>query len=291
MQKTIVFILSANFSGSHFLSLLLGSHSKASHLGEVKNLVKIKNTNPELPASVESSRQCYICKNNQECKITSGLHKLNKNQIYPTLFSRHDPSITHLIDASKKTSWAKHFLENPNYKLKFIHLVRDPRALVRKWDLHYPNLTKQKIKQFRFFPSKIPQLFWRPAWQTYSLKWVEKNYEIYKFTKKFHLDSKTITYEELAMNPESTLSSLMGWLDLDFEKTQIKYWEHEHHGTQKQKYNSNLEDNRSFVDIRWKKDISSIEQEKIISSPNILQLTSLLDLEINENGIFQKKLS
>ena len=40
MRKTIVYILSTNYAGSHYLSLLLGSNSRAKHLGEVKMLRK-----------------------------------------------------------------------------------------------------------------------------------------------------------------------------------------------------------------------------------------------------------
>ena len=39
MSRGLVYLLSSNFSGSHFLSLMLGSHSRFVHLGELKNLV------------------------------------------------------------------------------------------------------------------------------------------------------------------------------------------------------------------------------------------------------------
>ncbi|MDX2426051.1 MAG: sulfotransferase, partial [Cycloclasticus sp.] len=215
MRKTVVFILSSNFSGSHFLSLLLGSHSKAAHLGEVKNLVKIKNLGKKSSHNSESSRQCYVCEEKPECIITSNLHGLQKGDIYSTLFSRHEPSITHLIDASKKSEWANNFISNPDFNIKFIHLVRDPRALVRKWDLHYnapSDLTRQKVKQIRNFPSKLMKILWFPSWQTYLLKWLDQNRTIFNFITSSGHDYQTISYEELATDTEKTLAPLMDWL-------------------------------------------------------------------------------
>ncbi len=288
MQKTIVFILSSNFSGSHFLSLLLGSHSKASHLGEVKNLVKVKNIGQKASDNNESSRQCYICEGESNCKITTNLHNLQSGDIYPTIFSRHDSTITHLIDASKKTAWARRFIEDPSYNIKLIHLVRDPRALVRKWNLHYSDLTRQKFKQICNYPRKAIKILFSDAWLTYSLKWVDQNYKIHKFIDSSKLDNKIVSYEELATNPESTISSLMEWLELDFETTQINYWEHEHHGTQKQKYNSNIGEKEKFIDLQWKKDLPSAEQKKIACYLGILEITSSLGLVITENGLIHK---
>ena len=40
MQKTVVTLLSTHYSGSHFLTSMLGSHSKAIYVGEVLHLRK-----------------------------------------------------------------------------------------------------------------------------------------------------------------------------------------------------------------------------------------------------------
>jgi len=291
MKKTILFILSSNFSGSHFLSLLLGSHSKAAHLGEVKNLFKFKNKAKKTSQSDESSRQCYICDNEPECTITKNLYNLKKDNIYPTLFSRHDANITHLIDASKKTSWAKNFSTSLDYNIKYIHLVRDPRALVRKWELHYntpSGFARQQIKQIRNTPSKALQILFKSHWQTYALKWVNQNREIHSFLTSSNLDYQTISYEELATNPATSIASIMEWLDLEFELTQLNYWKHEHHGTQKQKYNTNNNKSKNFIDLKWQQDISIIDQNKIITDKDILSLISELPFNITKNGLFKK---
>src|SRR2546428_11097791 len=38
LKRTIIYILSTNYAGSHYLSLLLGSNSRSIHLGEIKRL-------------------------------------------------------------------------------------------------------------------------------------------------------------------------------------------------------------------------------------------------------------
>jgi len=288
MKKTIVFILSSNFSGSHYLSLLLGSNSKATHVGEVKNLVKHSSLGKKSIGLKESTRQCYICESEQACELTGELSNIKIENIYPTLFSRLPPTTTHLIDASKKTNWAKKFLLNTDYDIKFIHLIRDPRALVRKWNIHYntpSDLRKQKLKQIRNYPAESIKILSRPPLHTYTLKWVHQNSIIHSFIKSSTKDSRVITYEDLATSPALSISSLMSWLNLEYEELQLDYWEHKHHGTQKPNYDWVKDQKTKFVDTRWKQDLSSREQNQIINTDKVIKLAHNLGVEITNNGL------
>jgi hypothetical protein len=90
MRHTLLFILSSNYSGSHYLSLLLGSHSSGTHLGEVKNLVKPKHQEATT-AATESTRYCLLCGSNRECIMLHDLRRLASGALDPELF-RHTGS-------------------------------------------------------------------------------------------------------------------------------------------------------------------------------------------------------
>src|SRR5258706_502511 len=100
MNKTVVYILSTNYAGSHYLSLLLGSNSQALHLGEVKRL--------RFSDEARRKRACYVCREKPECALFAGIHTDNLEDIYTTVFSRVPARV--LIDNSKNTFWARCFL-------------------------------------------------------------------------------------------------------------------------------------------------------------------------------------
>ena len=150
IKKKLIFILSSNYSGSHFLSLLLGSHSKAIHLGETKNLVK-------------GDVNCHTCGKLNDCVLFKGINKLATDALYPELFNRAGEHVNLLVDTSKKITWVNKFIHQKNdYEIKVIHLIRDPRALRRRWTNKYNSITS-KINQRRLtlkaFPKKVFNLF------------------------------------------------------------------------------------------------------------------------------------
>jgi len=272
MKKKLVFILSSNYSGSHFLSLLLGSHSKAVHLGETKNLIK-------------EGVNCYKCGVSNDCHLFEGIQELTTETFYPTLFDRAGDQINLLIDTSKKTEWAINFINTQSeYDIKIVHLIRDPRALIRRWNNKYTSLLSQlsqRRKVLKAFPKKTLQLIFSSQSNIYLYKWLKQNQKIVDFTKRFSLDTKTITYHDLTLNPEKELSTLMKWLGNTYETTQLKYWEFEHHGTQKRQYEwVKKQQTTSHIDLRWK-DALTKKQSKLISSNR--DLRSYLE----QNKLFQ----
>ena len=115
-QRRIVFILSTPYAGSHFLSLQLGSHSRALHIGEIVNLGTAKSKNWH--------------DNELSAKVLEGLGPVDLAHIHSAIFERCDPGISLLVDTSKKVSWAEGCLAEKRFGKKFLHLIRDPRALV-----------------------------------------------------------------------------------------------------------------------------------------------------------------
>lgn len=291
MKKTVLFILSTNFSGSHFLSLLLGSHSKAAHVGEVKNLAKEKNNNILSASTSESTRQCYLCEEEARCLLLGDMHLLDKEEIYPTLFRRLTSDKSLIVDASKKTEWASHFLNNNEFDTKFIHLIRDPRALVKKWKQHYKTpreVLRQRIKQARTSPKKSLAISLNEIEHTYLIKWVNQNRKIANFLHKANLDSKLITYHDVATKPDETIKGIMPWLGLNYETSQLRYWAHRHHGTQKPNYDWVKEKKNRFIDLRWQKELSEQAAEKINHNKEVIRLISELNLASCPNGLTKK---
>ena len=125
MNRSVVYILSTNYAGSHYLSLLLGSNSQTTHLGEVKRL--------RFADEADRKRACYLCRDKPDCKLLGGIGPENLADIYPIVFSRVPTRVKVLVDSSKNTFWARRFLHDGRYARKYVHLIRDPRALVRRY--------------------------------------------------------------------------------------------------------------------------------------------------------------
>jgi hypothetical protein len=274
MNKTVVFILSTNYAGSHYLSLLLGSNSRALHLGEVKRL--------RFPDE-RRQRACYVCRGQPECSLFAGITPDNLADIYPTVFSRVPAAV--LVDNSKNTFWARRFLLDSRYGRKYIHLIRDPRALVRRWMLTFTT-PKQKLNQ-RLRVAKerprrvVPALLGSPA-TVYLDKWLLRNQEISRFIAENGLDSIVTTYEDLATDTAGELTRLCDWIGLKFEPAQMDYWNFPHHGTQKKDYAGK---NERIFDLRWKEFLKPAVAAKIRSYRPVNDYLKTLGLRFTENGL------
>ncbi len=280
LKKTVVFILSSNYSGSHFLSLLIGSHSRAIHLGETRRLA----SSASRLAGEQVPRFCYVCGGQQQCSLFRGIEELPLEETYSHLFRRVAAETSMLVDTSKKIEWAQQFENNPDYQTRYIHLVRDPRALVRRWSQTHTDFSdrlKQRKKQLK----KRPLLSFSPQWKIYIYKWLHQNRKISEFLSAPERQAYIVSYHDIAASTSSTLTALMQWLGLDFESAQINYWEHEHHGTQKRGYDWVGESNRTFLDLRWQQDIANDVQQSIATNTDVLAYLDEIGLVIHSDGL------
>ena len=129
MKNKIVHVLSTNYAGSHLLTLQLGSHTQCLSIGEFHHFRWKGQRRP---------KACYLCSDDSVCPVYQGLADSPLEQLYPKLFTnikQYNPAISTVIDNSKKTRWIQRFFDMPNYEQYYIHLIRDPRALVRRWIL------------------------------------------------------------------------------------------------------------------------------------------------------------
>src|SRR5687767_11803134 len=110
MLPTVAYILSTNYAGSHFLSLLLGSHSRALHLGEINHLRKRIDRG-----------SCHACGGLDRCPVLGKIPSDQIDQVYDIICSRSDPDIRVLVDNSKRIPWAERFVTERTYPKKYIH--------------------------------------------------------------------------------------------------------------------------------------------------------------------------
>src|SRR5437016_3890965 len=114
MKKTVALILSTNYAGSHYLSLMLGSHSRAMHIGEIHRVREGR--------TVGLDRVCWLCRDKGFCPIFSNIAPHEVARVYDIIFSRIDPNVEVLIDNSKNArGWLEQFLGNDTFQRKYIH--------------------------------------------------------------------------------------------------------------------------------------------------------------------------
>lgn len=277
-MKRVVCILSSNYSGSHYLSLVLGSNSRATHLGEVKNYVK------------ETPRACHACGDVESCALFRGIDQVPKRELYDLFFERAGEDIVCLVDNSKKPFWFEEMIGIPDIQFKAIHLVRDPRALVRRWFVTYdsPKLElQQRWRQFRYWYGKPEILFSRSMLNTYIHKWVWQNRDIRDFIARHSLDHKTVLYRELALEAHDTVAPLVDWLGLEFEPGQIEYWNFRHHGTQKEEYEwVKTQGVTGYIDLRWQEFLEESEQALVTGHPTLVEFIDSLGVRFGPDGLY-----
>ena len=262
MNKQIVYILSTNYAGSHFLALQLGSHSRCASIGELHHFRRKKTDH----------KACYQCPTDDECPVFAGVREKPVRSFYPTIFQNllaYDGAITTVIDNSKKVRWARRFVDMPGYTKKYIHLIRDPRALVRRWMITFNEKEKRKMRL------KTARRCWRHTWDiltgdeanVYIWEWLYENQQITKFIQSNKLDAKIVTYRDLALEPDRILSDLMAWLGCDYEPNQKNYSDFMHHGSGKRALSHVDKSMDEKADQKWKAFLDVQTQQRIYSHP------------------------
>jgi hypothetical protein len=278
MKKTVVLILSTNYAGSHYLSLMLGSHSRAMHIGEIHRVREGREVNLD--------RVCWMCREKGFCPIFSDIPPAEARRTYDIIFSRIDPKVDVLVDNSKNArGWAELFFGNDSFQRKYIHLIRDPRALVRRW-LLVPPVGKtertRRWKMMRNFPAQALRFPFAPRESVLMYQWLQQNRQITRQIQENHLDAQVVTYRDLARDPAGEIRRLAEWLDLPFEPAQLDYWNFEHHGTQKKDYAGKHE--RVF-DLRWQKDLPKSLQEDIANNVDIRMYLAEIGVRMTDEGL------
>jgi hypothetical protein len=276
VKKKIVYILSTNFAGSHYLSLLLGSNSRACHAGELFQLGR--------PPQRRKLREVFLKDN----PVFEGIGPDNIQQVYDTIFSRIDPNTEVLVDNSKIVrGWADRFVNDNRYDRLYIHLIRDPRALVRRY-LMLRGLKKQlhyRWKLLRSWRQLRPFAEWCPTPTLWLYRWLLENRRITDFIQAHQLTATLVTYRDLAQETGTEVRRLTEWMGLTYEPAQLDYWNHEHIGSEKRAYEWVKEQKTQYFDVRWKTDLPPKLQEQILHDRLVNRYLRELGLGFTDDGV------
>ena len=281
MPRQIVTILSTNYAGSHFLSLMLGSHSRAAHIGEVRSQRRAYRK-PRVP--------CHLCDDLSQCPIVRGVTPGSIDNVYDTIFNNFDDAnLDALVDTSKQIDWARRFVGHKRYRIRYIHLIRDPRALVRRWTQLYAGSVRkrwhERWKAARRPPGSFASLLTGRQWRVYLSRWLTENQRISRFIRRYDLDATVVTYRDAALEPEPTVRRIMTWLELPFEPGQLEYWQFDHHGSEKRDYEWIKRQQTRYFDQRWKEDLGDQVQQAITHDVPVCDYLDAQDLELTDEGL------
>ncbi len=282
MPRQIVYILSTNYAGSHFLALQLGSHSHCVSVGELHRYGR----------SADSRRKgCTICPDDAHCPLYGGLDGVPLRGIFERIFANAltlNPAVTTLVDNSKKHDWAERFLGLAGFEQRYIHLVRDPRALVRRWLIGYATpQAKAKVRRLtaRRCWRHLVSVLAGPEDNVYAYKWAYQNRLVVDFIRRHNLDARVVTYQDLVQFPERILGELMTWLGLEFEPGQLQYWKIVHHGSQKPEYMKPPSAGARFHDVRWQESLSPEVQQRVATHPEVTRCLKAMGATLGATGL------
>lgn len=278
----VIFILSTNYAGSHLLTQLLGAHPESRSIGELHNYRKYL----ERPDERHSVVNDFAVN-----PWFAGLADLSQQQWHSTILQRirqDDQGVNALVDNSKRVRWAKQFADSSEFEPVFIHLIRDPRALVRRWEQTYDDARKKRRQRIRVLKA-------RPGWalpalvnhqhDVYCRKWLISNQSISEFMQSVGQQDNVVTYRDLAVDTERTLQQLMPRLGLSYDSRQLDYGAVEHRGTIKREYLAHSKRSEISMDLRWQKDLSPDQIHRITHHPGIQAYLKRVGLKMIADGL------
>jgi hypothetical protein len=274
MDKQIVYVLSTNYAGSHFLALQLGSHSRCASIGELHHFRR----------NDTRFKACFLCEIDDKCPIFTGINQEPISRYYERIFENlavYDSSISTVIDNSKKVRWASRFVEMPGFTQKYIHIIRDPRALVRRWMLTFdtPSVKrKMRVKTARRCWRNALDILTGDEPNIYIWHWLYQNMQITDFLNRNRLNVRLVTYHDLVFKTDEVLDDLMKWLGYAYEPSQKEYWNFTHHGSVKPQYMKAPENSDKLFDQRWKTFLGEETQSKIFHHPKVNRYLDSLGL-------------
>jgi hypothetical protein len=196
-HPTVVFILSAPYSGSTWLNLVLGSDDWATNVGEYFR-----------PFKMRGHIACRLCEaeGRKECTVFHGIEKVGIEHAFHFAANRTGKDI--IIDASKNFEWASSFLGRSDLEAKFVHLIRHPCGFANS------------------FARRVPEKSYSDIIQT----WEHLNRNIEDYIRQSGCPGIVTSYEALANNPDITFPPLTSFAGGYWKSKSLEYWNVEHHG-------------------------------------------------------------
>lgn len=201
-KNQIIYIVSHMFSGSTWLSYVLGSHPHAATLGEHHR-------------RFEGVREidCRHCRLSglSRCEMLHGINEAPIAEAYSFPLRRFSSQgITTLIDNSKKISWLKQLLDGgacEELPVRVIRLVRDPRGWIASC------LSRNPAACVEDFLAD-----WKYRVDLYQRE-----------LDQLGLPVLNLCYDLLCLNPRPWLGAISRFTGLDYSIEHFAYWNRIHH--------------------------------------------------------------
>jgi len=282
----VICIIAQSHSGSHLLSQLLGAHPRCLAIGELHNYDKFVH---------RASRSGNVTSDYAHNPLFSGLEAVPAGRRHEIVFSNariHDPSVSTLVDNSKRLSWYRMLLNNEHLHVVPIHLIRDPRAMIRYWTLRYDtrrHRRRQRLRLIRQAPSQGAALLTCPPGELYLRKWLIDNAAATRLLRSTGHAANVVTYHDLATRTAETLEALMPRLGLDYEAGQLRYGDAVQHGTLKTDYREASQSSHIQLDVRWQSFLSESQVRAVSEDLRIGDYLDGLDLMLTPQGITRRR--
>ncbi|KMK64764.1 sulfotransferase [Puniceibacterium sp. IMCC21224] len=190
------FIMSAEQSGSTWLSYVLGSYVDCAHLGEYFR--------PFLRPGHTACRLCEA-KGKPQCEYLAGIENIPKEDAHAFAFQRTGARI--LVDCSKRLDWLELAAASSKFESIALHLIKDPRG----WFASQKRRSRMTAKHG-------------------CAAWVKRNREIQNRLVQLGVPRFTTFYDEIILDPEQHMTHVCDFLGIAFDPNAFRYWEVEHHG-------------------------------------------------------------
>ena len=277
--QRIVVVMSTNYAGSHLLSHLLSAHPKCFGVGEIHRYSQLLDDQSTAPVVAEYANN----------PIYRGLDRVPVAHWHSEIGRRIDaenPPV--IVDNSKKVKWLNKIRGNPNYDIRLVHLLRDPRALVARWFNTYTDKSKRRVQRFRVakrMPRYSPEIL-TGNWETvFIYKWLRENIQVHEFVEASGFKFARVTYRDLAFEAEDTLHRLMPTLDLMFDPAQLRFGESDTLGTTKVDHAETVSRSEIKPDLKWQTQLSPESRSQVEEHRVLNDFLNKLDLGFADNGL------
>lgn len=275
----VICILSCRYSGSTILDYMLGSHSQAFSLTELRSFI----------VGGRKPFTCKSCLPPESCSIyspafTQKLMQIGAtSQLYTEIAQKSGANI--LIDSSKNMGWFRKTLRGLNPQdVLFVHISKSPEA--------YGGSERNKSH-----PNALHSV------ESIGNTWWRQNANILRFLRFSPYTAISVRYRDLIHSPQEVLNSILAYVGAQYQPGIENFWNYPHHplwgnkGTRshlsatdsnptawadesdenKQLYLENHQ--KLFLDEKWRRSFTDQELNSLYTVGRVSQIARLLGYE------------
>ena len=237
----LIYITSNSHSGSTLLDMLIGSHSACWTLGEIHKLTL--KSEGVCACGAENYRECGFWSDIAGRLSAAGGPSLADLQLHSeddqefrvmnrALFRvlRDKVGCRWFVASPKKISRLKQLLDDPEFQVLPVHIVRRPEGVVCS-----------NVVKGRPYREEL-RAYHHDLWHRYKF-----------LRRRPHL---LVSYESLCSKPEQVLGRIMASAGLAFEPEQLEWAQQEHHNVNGNKRTRTSRQSSIRLDERWRGQLS-----------------------------------